>query len=314
MTPAELGRLCSGMPNLTWLDLTGGETMLRPDIEELLEEILAATPRLAVLHFPTNGSFPTRAVACAELVRRRRPELSLLLTVSIDGPEALHDKMRGREGSYRSALNTFERLREIPGVEVWLGTTVLPSNVDALDELESALRRDVRDWHPGLWHWNLGQVSEHFFGNQDVSVQVDPTRAAGLVRQQFARRWPPRSPVDLMELSFLSLLPNYLEGRGTGLTCPSLHSTCFVSADASLYPCHVWDRPLANLRDWDFNVTAVWGSKDVLEAREEVQKLDCGDCFTPCEAYPRLAASPLRGPLALLRSRLNSGNAQPWGS
>lgn len=108
-----------------------------------------------------------------------------------------------------------------------------------------------------------------------------------------------------MELSFLSLLPSYLEGRGTGLTCPSLHSTCFVSADASLYPCHVWDRPLANLRDWDFNVTAVWGSKDVLEAREEVQKFDCGDCFTPCEAYPRLAASPLRGPLALLRSRLN---------
>ena len=302
MTADEVGRLCAGMPVLTWLDLTGGEPMLRPDVEEVFARVLERTKRLSVLHFPTNGSFAERAVACARLTRRWRPEVSLLVTVSIDGPEALHDAMRGRAGSYRAALDAFERLRRVEGVEAWIGTTVGPDNVDALGELESALAADVRAWSPGLWHWNLGQVSSHFFGNGPEHVALPKERAAALVRGQLRRRWPPKGPVDLMELGFLALLPGFVEGRGAGLTCPSLHSTCFVSADARLYPCHVWDRPVVDLRELDFDVAAAWSSPAVREARAGVKRLDCGDCFTPCEAYPRLAASPLRAPLALARA------------
>lgn len=304
MTADEVGRLCRGMPALTWLDLTGGEPTLRADIEEVFARILEGTPRLSVLHFPTNGSFVDRAVACARLTRRWRPEVSLLVTVSVDGPEELHDSIRGRSGSFRAALDAFEALRRVEGVEAWIGTTVGPDNVDALDELERSLAAELRAWRPGLWHWNLGQVSPHFFGNREEDVALPAERASALVRGQLRRRWPPRSPVDLMELCFLAMLPSWIEERRTGLTCPALHSTCFVSADARLYPCHVWDRPLADLRELDFDLAGIWSSEEVLRARDEVMRLDCGDCFTPCEAYPRLAASPLRAPLGLLRAGL----------
>ena len=304
MTADEVGRLCQGMPGLTWLDLTGGEPFLRPDIEDVFARVLEQTPRLSVLHFPTNGSFADRAIACARLARRWRPEVSLLITVSIDGPPALHDALRGRDGSYRAALHAFEALRRVEGVQAYIGTTVGPDNVDALGELERALADDVRDWSPGLWHWNLGQVSSHFFGNEADDVALPPARAAALVREQLARRWPPRGAVDLMELGFLAVLPGWLEGHSTGLTCPALHSTCFVSADAQLYPCHVWDRALADLREVDFDVERAWASDEVARARCGVKRLDCGDCFTPCEAYPRLAASPVRAPIRLLRAGL----------
>lgn len=303
MTADEVGRLCRGMPALTWLDLTGGEPTLRSDIEDVFARVLEETPRLSVLHFPTNGSFAERAVTCARLTRRWRPDVSLLVTVSIDGPEELHDAMRGRSGSYRAALDAFERLRRVEGVEAWIGTTVGPDNVDALEALETSLAEDVREWHPRLWHWNLGQVSSHFFGNRPEHVALLRSRVAGLVRGQLERRGPPKGAVDLMEWSFLALLPRWIERGHTGLTCPALHSTCFVSADARLYPCHVWDRPVLDLREVDFDVAAAWASESVLQARAEVKCLACGDCFTPCEAYPRLAASPLRAPLALLKSR-----------
>jgi MoaA/NifB/PqqE/SkfB family radical SAM enzyme len=285
------------MPGLTWLDLTGGEPFLRPDIEDVFARVLEETPRLSVLHFPTNGSFADRAIACARLTRRWRPEVSLLVTVSVDGPPELHDELRGRDGSYQAALEAFEALRRVEGVEAYIGTTVGPDNVDALEGLERSLAEDVREWRPGLWHWNLGQVSSHFFGDGAEDVALPPARAAELVRAQLARRWPPRGAVDLMELGFLAVLPDWIEQGRTGLTCPSLHSTCFVAADARLYPCHVWDRPLVDLREVGFDVARAWASDEVVRARGEVQRLECGDCFTPCEAYPRLAASPVRGPL-----------------
>ena len=94
-----------------------------------------------------------------------------------------------------------------------------------------------------------------------------------------------------MELAFLINLEFYQRGEASGIACQSLRSTAFVSPEGELYPCHVWDRPLGNLREHSF--AELWHSRRVREARGEVERLDCGGCFTPCEAYPALAGDPV---------------------
>jgi len=294
MTPAEIGALCRGMPALTWLDLTGGEPLLRDDIVEVLEQVLTHSPGLAVLHFPTNGWFRRRAVECVRRVRARRPELSLLVTVSVDGPPQLHDRMRGREGAYRKALETYRSLRALPGVEAVVGTTVGPDNRQALDETRSALQRDLPGFDDRDWHWNLCQISSHFFANQELASRLDPGQDASLVRRQIRRRWPPQTAMETMEFVFLVNLLAHVGGESHGLPCPALRTTCFVSADARLYPCHLFDRPVVDLRSRDMDPGAVWNTPDVLHARREVERLTCGGCFTPCEAYPMVVGSPAR--------------------
>ncbi len=297
MTAGEIGRLCRSMPRLTWLDLTGGEPMLRPDAVEVVRRVLEATPNLAVLHFPTNGTFPARAKECAALIRERRPDVSGIVTVSIDGPPALNDAIRGRAGAFDAALETYRELKAVPGIEVYIGTTVSEANRDALDDLRSHLEGALPDFDDRAWHWNLRQISDHFFANRDLLGEGDPGRDAALVRRQIRRRWPPRSPVDLMELTFLVNLEAHVSGRPVGLACQALHSTCFVSADAHLYPCHVFDRSLVDLREVDMDIAAVWSSRRVRAARGAVQRRECGGCFTPCEAYPMVVGSPLRAAL-----------------
>ena len=110
LTPAELRRILGQMPRLNWLDLTGGELFLRRDAIELIEAACAA-PSLGVLHFPTNGWFGDRILKAAERVGELRPDLDLLITVSLDGPPALHDRIRGQDGSFARAMDTFLRLR-----------------------------------------------------------------------------------------------------------------------------------------------------------------------------------------------------------
>jgi MoaA/NifB/PqqE/SkfB family radical SAM enzyme len=284
----EIRRILAQMPRLNWLDLTGGELFLRRDAVEVLGAA-CEVPSLGVLHFPTNGWFTARVLEGVEAVRARRPDLDLLVTVSIDGPPALHDRIRGREGSFDRAIETFLRLRSIASVRTYIGTTITADNVECIDDLEAELERRIPSFRGDDWHWNWMQISEHFFRNGAADSVPRPAPGA-LVRRHIRRRGVPKNLVAAMELAFLINLDFYQRGEPTGIVCQALHSTAFISPEGDLYPCHVYDRPLGNLRERSLH--DLWHSTEVLEARKDIARLACGGCFTPCEAYPALAGAP----------------------
>ena len=300
LSVAEVRRILAQMPRLNWLDVTGGELFLRKDALELLEAV-CQVPSLGVLHFPTNGWFTARIVEAVERVRVLRPDLDLLITVSIDGPPALHDQIRGREGSFERALDTFQRLRAVDAVRTYVGTTITPDNADAIDDLEAELKRRLPDFRADEWHWNWMQISEHFFRNTHRAEGPRPATGT-LVRRHVQRRGLPHNLVDAMELAFLVNLEFYQRGEPTGIVCQALRSTAFISPEGDLYPCHVYDRPLGNLLERPLD--EVWSSKAVLTARRDIEKLACGGCFTPCEAYPALAGAPVAAALQTGRRAL----------
>lgn len=286
---SEVRRILAQMPRLNWLDLTGGEPFLRTDAVELIEAV-CEVPSLGVLHFPTNGWFTARIVEAAERVRALRPDVDLLITVSIDGPPALHDRIRGRSGSFERAIETFVRLRAMDSVRVYLGTTITHDNAEAIDQLEAELKRRVPDFRAEEWHWNWMQISSHFFNNAGRGKGPRPARG-DLVRRHIQRRGVPTNLVAAMELAFLINLEFYQRGEPTGIVCQSLRSTAFISPEGDLYPCHVYNRPLGSLRERPLG--EIWNSDEALAARRDIRKLACGGCFTPCEAYPALAGAPV---------------------
>ena len=299
-TPNELSRLFRQMPRLVWLDVTGGEIFARRDAQELLVACVESARQLKVFHFATNGFFADRVVEAVRAINRRRPDLYLPITVSIDGPPDIHDKLRGRDGSYVAAIECVRRLRAIPGAVVHVGTTVGPDNWRELPTLRARLGQDLDGFDDRIWHWNLVQRSAHFFGNADQEMLALDV-AARLVRDHLRNRFPPSRPIEIMEALFLVNLEAHLRGEPVGIHCQALWSSCFVSADCVLYPCHVYDRPLADLRAIDFDVPAVWHAGETIEARADAVALRCGGCFTPCEAYTTLVGSPVAAVRETLR-------------
>src|SRR5690606_23237770 len=87
-------------------------------------------------------------------------------------------------------------------------------------------------------------------------------------------------------------LDAHRRGEPAGVPCQALRSTAFVSPEGDVYPCHVYDRPLGNLRELGFS--AIWNAAATRTARRDIEALACGGCFTACEAYPALAGAPLR--------------------
>jgi MoaA/NifB/PqqE/SkfB family radical SAM enzyme len=300
LAPDEVHRLLSQMPGLTWLDLTGGEPFVRADLADVLAAVLAATPALRVLHFPTNGWFTAAAVAAARQVRRARPDLTLAVTVSIDGERDLHDRIRGRRGGFDRAVATLRALLDAGGVDVHVGTTVTRQNAPALAGLAAALAREAPALSPRRWHWNWPQRSRHYYGNEGLDLAVPG--GDELIRDQIRRRGRPRDLVDLMELAFLVNLESFQRGEDAGVPCQALRSAGFVSPEGDLYPCIVYDRCVGNLRGR--SVAELWRAPEALAARADIERLACGGCFTPCEAYPMLAGAPLRAAAVTLRRAL----------
>ncbi len=286
----EIGDVVGAMTRLAWLDLTGGEPFVRSDIEDVFVAVVERTPALGVLHFQTNGWMRERVLACVEQVRRRRPGLDLIVTVSLDGPPSVHDAIRGRPGSFERALGTANALMEMEGVEVHIGTTVGPDNSDHLDALEGILRARLLAFIPRRWHWNALQVSRHFYGHDDAysPKPIDRDVSLGLLR----RRGIPRGMVELMEALYLLHLEFVQRGEPSGIPCQALRSTLFLSPEGDVYPCHLYDRPLGNVRTTD--LATLWHSEAVAEARRDIEALACGGCFSACEAYPAMAGAPLK--------------------
>src|SRR5439155_14138801 len=122
-SPEDVGRLLRGAPSIRWLNLTGGEIFLRDDVPAVAEAALAAQPRLAILDFPTTGQRPDVIVPAVERIARLGVP-RFFVTVSVEGPPALNDRLRGREGAFERMIATYAALRRTKGVAAYLGLTL----------------------------------------------------------------------------------------------------------------------------------------------------------------------------------------------
>lgn len=83
----------------------GGEPFLRGDLEEILEH---ACRKDFYITLTTNGTLINRRRA--EMIARI-PAAKLHFNISLDGPEPIHDGIRG-EGMFRRSITGYRRLRE----------------------------------------------------------------------------------------------------------------------------------------------------------------------------------------------------------
>ena len=84
--------------------LRGGEPFLFPDIVELLEYI---NSKRIFVSLDTNGTLLKKYAA--DIVRIG----NIHITISVDGPEEIHDQVRGMKGCYRKIKECVDRLLEV---------------------------------------------------------------------------------------------------------------------------------------------------------------------------------------------------------
>ena len=157
--PAELDsrealELCDDMAVLgvERVTLSGGEPLLRAD----WPDIAGRLRQWGILVDMISNGIALDAAAARFIASLGLRGVSL----SIDGPEEVHDRLRGKAGAFRAALEAVGRLRS-EGVPVGAVTQINRLNVDRLEELERLLAEaGVKGWQLQLT-MPAGRCREH---------------------------------------------------------------------------------------------------------------------------------------------------------
>lgn len=288
---ALVGALAS-VPTLTWLDLTGGEIFFRQDTLELSLRLVDALPNLALFHFPTSGCAPEKTWELAEAVSSRG--IKVVVSVSIEGPRELHDRVRGSAGAFDSAVRNLAGLRGIPGVSSYVGTTIIEENCEAVPhEVFEAVAPHVPGLCPADMHVNVQQGSGHYFCNADAR-RPDLASVNSALRRTMRFKGFPKTPFDALELAFQGLALQAARGKWELVPrCAALDASFFVSPSGLVYPCHIWAEPVGRIEGASTNLLELLKGSRAAWLRKNIRLGRCPRCWTPCEAYPTLISRAL---------------------
>jgi radical SAM protein with 4Fe4S-binding SPASM domain len=254
---------------------------------------VSSWPRLAVLHFPTNGFLTRHIVSAAERLAQVRSVMTVV-TVSLDGDEALNDEVRGIKGGFVRQIETFQALRKIPRLRAVLGMTLSRFNAGTFRRTFEACRTHIPDLRSDEFHLNVAQTSRHYYGNGDDSVAASRDALA----DDFAAHRPhttPRLTVSgLIERVYLAQMSKFLDTGVTPLPCHALRSSCFIDPHGIVFPCISYSRPLGSLRDTGMDLEPIWNRAQTRDVQAEIWRGDCPQCWTACEAYQSILGNVVR--------------------
>jgi len=243
-----------------WFSLAGGEPFLRKDLVELMLAVQRHN-RPKVFSFPTNGWYTERTFEMVLHYLQRAPGGNLMLFFSLDGPQEVHDAIRG-PNSYAHVRETMDRLRPLqslfPQLHLNVVTTVQPGNMahfpGFIDQVAAEFRPNAISInlfrHHSLEHPPLppGLIDAY-------SAAVDAYRGllarGGLAHYSFTGG----RILRLKEILQKELIERVARGNEFVTPCTAGTLSYVVMEDARLRPCEILSdslgkvdqRPLAEL-------------------------------------------------------------------
>ncbi|MDB4081820.1 radical SAM protein [Candidatus Pelagibacter sp.] len=107
MSAENWGNVFKRAKSLLHVTITGGEPFLRKDFVEIISNIIESSgvPRVSI---NSNGFYKDRIIKFLPILIKKFKNTEFTLSISIDGPEVIHDKVRVFKGAYKTALETLE--------------------------------------------------------------------------------------------------------------------------------------------------------------------------------------------------------------
>ena len=305
LTLDEITEFFQKSNKFNWIDFTGGEIWLRNDFTNIVEVALRQCKNLVLLHFPTNGYMTEKIIRGVEHIIKMRPP-KLIITVSVDGDEAINDQIRGIRGGWRRQLETYRRLHNIPGIQVVLGMTLSSFNEYQYDKAFEAVKAECPWLKPSDFHMNFAHESPHYYDNVGINV-LDNNKVIEQLSRYNSLRGFPLNPIDIIEKRYIRYAERYLRTGITPMRCHAIHSSCFIDPWGDVYPCGMYNVKIANLRNYNYDLQTIWNLYYTQQLQKEIWNYKCPQCWTPCEAY-----QSIYGNLFLQRNTLtNQNKARP---
>ena len=147
--PSDWGHTFKRAKSLLHLTITGGEPFLRKDLTEIISEIInsSGVPRVSI---KSNGFYLKRIKEYIPELIKRHKNTEFTLSISLDGPKDIHDKVREFKGAYDKVvetINTMEKYRKEKNFFLRLASVLTTETKDFLPGLLKQTEKWPIDFH-----------------------------------------------------------------------------------------------------------------------------------------------------------------------
>lgn len=250
-------------PNQTMIVLTGGEVLLRKDIEKVGVELY-------------KRGFPWGIVTNGMCLTETKLQLLLdsgirAITVSLDGLESSHNWLRGNKNSFKNALAAIKLLPNTEHLKYDVVTCANRRNFSELHQMKELLIET------GVKHWRIFTIFPIGRAKENADLQLEPAEFKALF--DFIKQTRIENRIEV-SYGCEGYLGNYeREVRDEFFFCRAGINVASVLADGSISAC-------PNLRDnfiqgniYQDNFADVWQNKyQMYRDRSWTKTGLCADC------------------------------------
>jgi len=243
--------------NLESILITGGEPVLRHDLEEMIMTMHNIRPE-AKPYLSTNGLLPQRVIEVLEYAIKH--DIRIGVGISLDGIGEKHDLIRGVKGNFEKTDYLLHRLIALREnckdlIDLTIGFTLSSLTVDSFKETRAYAQR----LNVGF----LAQMYADFPYYYKVQGDFVNDRLIETVKLL------PNSPHHELWLKFLS-------GKSIKFPCFAMYSFCLLRCNGDMAPClRFCDIQAGNVREDSPSV--IWHSVAAKKARKLVKS--CKGCL-----------------------------------
>jgi radical SAM protein with 4Fe4S-binding SPASM domain len=251
-------RVLEKLPALQFCNITGGEPLLREDIEDIVAVLTRKAKRIVI---STNGYFTNRILE----VVKRNPNIGI--RVSIEGLPSANDDLRGLKDGFDHGIRTLLELHRRGVKDIGFGITVSDRNAPDMIELYQLAKVMKLEFATAAVH---NSFYFHKYDNaitkQKEVIECFETLIAELLKTPRLKNW--------FRAYFNYGLINYIKGKPRLLPCEAGSENFFVDPWGEVLPCNgmeegKWMDSFGNLNDQSFE--EIWNGPKAQEIRAKVR-------------------------------------------
>ena len=303
----EIEKIFRSMGHIYVFNVSGGEPFLRSDITEI---IATACEHLSpgVVHIPTNAIakklIESKTPKILEILDHNCPQTQLTIKPSLDHIGSKHDDIRGVPGNFNKVLDVYRDLKEMqsgfPNFHVELGTVISRWNVGDVEEIaKNVTKLGVDSYRNEI----AEQRSEMFNTLNNITPDADQyEKSIGFFVKQIKDNMKNRKLfqriTNAFRLVYYSLAIRILKENRQVIPCYAGISNVHMTPYGDIWACCTlgYDKPLGNLRDYNYDFKMLWKSPEAKKVRTYIRRGHC-NCPMANQTYSNML---LHGP-SLLR-------------
>lgn len=275
-----------------YLTFTGGEPFLRNDIVDIVSAACELS-HPAIITIPTNGLLNRAIPQRVEQILQAAQGVRVGINISLDGMGREHDIIRGVEGSYEKAVDTYHSLQALPHPNLTLSihTVISRFNAERIPDIHRELSKLVPDSY-------ITEIAEERVELGTVGVDIAPSAeeyarvADFLISQIKTRNFSGLARITQgFRTQYYALVKRILVEKSQVIPCYAGFASGHIAPDGDIWACCTRAEPLGNLRQTRYDFAPIWFGQRADAMRRSIA---AGECHCPMAnvAYSNMLLHP----------------------